>query len=72
MKSLDLLGTIGNNLGYDDLLSHCIKMDIGKGIQVLVLNLETLISIKEQLGGEKDRSVLPVLRQTLRELKRKS
>jgi hypothetical protein len=31
-----------------------------------------LIEIKEQLGGEKDIAVLPVLRQTLKELKRRA
>jgi hypothetical protein len=45
-------------------------MAIGEGISVWVLNLETLISLKEQLGSEKDLAVLPILRQTLRELKK--
>jgi hypothetical protein len=31
------------------------------------LDLETLIAIKEALGGEKDRAVLLVLRRTLEE-----
>ena len=34
-------------------------MDIGEGIRVRVLNLETLISTKEQLASEKDVAVLP-------------
>jgi hypothetical protein len=42
-------------------------MDVGEGILVRVLDLETLIAIKEELGGEKDRAVLPVLRRTLEE-----
>jgi predicted nucleotidyltransferase len=68
---LDLLGTIGRNLTYEDLLSRCLEMDIGEGVRVKVLNLETLISIKEQLGSDKDFAMLPILRQTLRELKKK-
>ena len=32
-----------------------------------VLKLEKLIELKEQLGGEKDKAVLPLLRATLRE-----
>jgi hypothetical protein len=32
-----------------------------------VLDLETLIAVKEEVGGEKDRAVLPVLRRTLEE-----
>jgi predicted nucleotidyltransferase len=68
---VDLLGTIGQNLSFSDLLPHSDEMDIGEGIRVRVLNLETLISIKEQLASEKDLAVLPILRQTLREMKRK-
>jgi hypothetical protein len=68
---LDLLGTIGRSLSYEDLLPHSVEMDVGEGIVVKVLDLETLIAIKEDLGGEKDRAVLPVLRRTLEE-KRKA
>ena len=64
---LDLLGTIGGNLSYQDLLSHSSEMDIGAGLRIKVLHLDTLIEIKEQLGGDKDIAVLPVLRQTLKE-----
>jgi hypothetical protein len=42
-------------------------MDIGEGIRIRVLDLETLIAVKEELGGEKDRAVLPTLRRTLEE-----
>ena len=62
---LDLLGTIGENLSYENLLPHCELLDLGDGFTVRVLNLETLIAIKEQLNGEKDRAVLPILRRTL-------
>jgi len=67
---LDLLGTIGRNLGYEDLLPHSVEMEVGEGVLVKVLDLETLIIIKEELGGEKDRAVLPVLRRTLEERRR--
>jgi hypothetical protein len=40
---LDLLATIGQNLLYEDLLSHSSLMEIGQGIQIQVLDLETLI-----------------------------
>jgi hypothetical protein len=36
-----------------------------------VLNLETLIKIKEGLGFEKDKTMVPILRRTLEEKKRK-
>ena len=62
---LDVLGSIGRGLTYPDLLPHSVEQDIGDGIRVRVLNLETLISLKEDLGREKDRAILTLLRQTL-------
>ena len=53
-----------------DLLPHSVEQDIGDGIRVRVLNLETLISLKEDLGREKDRAILTLLRQTLEEQRR--
>jgi len=64
---LDLLGTIGRDLGYEDLIPHSVELDISEGVRIRVLNLETLIALKEELGGEKDRAVLPILRRTLEE-----
>lgn len=68
---LDLLATIGTNLTYEQLLSHCSEMGIGEEARVKVLDLETLIELKEQLATEKDLAVLPILRQTLKESKRR-
>jgi hypothetical protein len=62
---LDVLGTIGRGLGYEDLLPHTIEMEIGGGVPVRVLDLATIIRIKEELAGEKDLAVLPILRRTL-------
>jgi hypothetical protein len=62
---LDILGTIGRGLGYEDLLPHTIEMEIGGGVRVRVLNLETIIALKDELAGEKDLAVLPILRRTL-------
>ena len=67
---LDLLGTIGNDLSYEDLLPHSEEMNFGEGVRIRVLSLEKLIEIKEQLGGEKDRAMLPILRRTLEERKK--
>jgi hypothetical protein len=64
---LDLLGTIGRELGYLELIPHSMDIKIGEGFSIRVLNLETLISLKEELAGEKDRAVLPILRRTLEE-----
>jgi predicted nucleotidyltransferase len=67
---LDVLTHIGTNLGFSDLLSHSTEIDIGDGIHIRVLDLETIISVKEQLGEEKDLAMLPVLRQTLNEVRK--
>jgi len=64
---LDLLTNVGENLRYGDLIGLSQPMRIGEGIVINVLNLKTLIDLKEQLGGEKDLAMLPILRQTLRE-----
>jgi predicted nucleotidyltransferase len=68
---LDLLGTIGVDLGYEELIPRSVEMLIAQGVQVRILNLETLIEVKEQLNGEKDRAMLPILRRVLEENKRK-
>jgi hypothetical protein len=62
---LDLLGTIGNDLGYAELVPRSSEMLIAEGVRVRILNLETLIEVKEQLDGEKDRAMLPILRRAL-------
>jgi hypothetical protein len=67
---LDVLGTIGQGLGYSDLLPQSTEMDIGGGLRIRVLNLETIIAIKEQLASEKDLAALPLLRRTLIEARR--
>jgi len=64
---LDVLGSIGRGLTYDDLLPKSAEVEIAEGIRVRVLDLETLIALKEELGGDKDRAALPTLRATLAE-----
>jgi hypothetical protein len=68
---LDVLGSIGRGLIYADLLPHSVEQDIGGGVRVRVLNLKTLIALKEDLGTEKDRAILPLLRQVLEEQRRR-
>jgi hypothetical protein len=69
---LDLLGTIGRDLGYQELRPHSIELNAAENLRIHVLDLETLIAIKEELGGEKDRAVLPILRRTLDEQRKRS
>jgi hypothetical protein len=50
---LDVLGSIGNGRSYRDLVPHSAVMDLGGGLAARVLDLATLIAVKEQVGGEK-------------------
>jgi hypothetical protein len=67
---LDVLGTIGRGLCYEDLLPHTVEMETGGGVRVRVLNLATIVALKEELAGEKDLAVLPILRRTLEQKQR--
>jgi hypothetical protein len=67
---LDVLGLIGAGRDYDSLLPLTVDVEIA-GIRVRVLRLEGIIATKEEVAGEKDRLVLPILRATL-ERKRKA
>jgi hypothetical protein len=68
---LDILGTIGRGLTYEDLLPHTIEMEVAEGLRIRVLDLPTIIALKEELRGEKDLAVLPILRRTLQEKQRR-
>jgi hypothetical protein len=68
---LDLLGTIGSG-PYPDLRRDSTLMQITPELSVRVLNLETLIATKEEAGRDKDLAVLPVLRATLEEIRRRN
>jgi hypothetical protein len=68
---LDLLGTVTGGRGYEELLPHTTEIDIGDGKRIRVVDLATLIRLKEETGRDKDRAVLPVLRRTLEEMGRR-
>jgi hypothetical protein len=61
---LDVLVRIGKDLGYEDLVGRTIEFQLDE-TQVRVLELAAVIETKEHANREKDRAVLPVLRQTL-------
>lgn len=67
---LDVLGSVGSDQAYADLIDHSAPVEIGGGSDVRVLDLDTLIAIKEQLNTEKDRAALPILRRTRNENRR--
>ncbi len=69
---LDCLGTVGEGLTYEDLVARAPQMDLESGLAVHVIDLPTLIELKQQAGRPKDLAVLPVLRATLAETLRRS
>ncbi len=62
---LDVLGVIGAGRDFVALVPHARRRRLGRYV-VRVLDLETQIAVKEELGHLKDRAVLPILRETLR------
>jgi hypothetical protein len=64
LGDLDLLGTVGEGRSYDELTGRTVRFEL-PGASVEVLDLAAIIELKEALGREKDRAVLPLLRQVL-------
>lgn len=62
---LDVLGTIGDQRTYEELLPRSRAFQL-RGKEVRVLDLEAVIQSKEEAGRERDRAVLPVLREALK------
>jgi hypothetical protein len=67
---LDVLGSVGDDENYSDLLSDSFELPLSDDTSVRVLSLRALIRLKEKLGREKDRAALAVLRRTLAEQNR--
>ena len=64
---LDLLGNIGANRGYDELLPDTEIIELSPRMKIRLLTLAKLIEVKGESAQEKDRAALAVLRQTLKE-----
>lgn len=64
LGALDLLSQIGAGRTYRDLAGRTILYELGED-RVRVLELSAVIESKEHANRDKDRAVLPVLRQTL-------
>jgi hypothetical protein len=64
LGALDILSSIGDGLTYHDLLGRTAIYELGQD-RVRVLELAAVIETKEHANRDKDRAVLPVLRQTL-------
>lgn len=64
---MDVLGVVVTGEGYTELAALSDLFDLGDDLRVRVLDLRTIIAIKERLNRETDRAVLPILRRTLNE-----
>ena len=69
---LDVLGAIGKGRSFKDLLPNTVQLEVRPDLRVRVLDLDTLIAVKEEVGDEKDAAVLPILRRTLQEARQSS
>jgi hypothetical protein len=68
---LDVLGSVTTGQTYFDLVARTEEFVLEPGLAVRVLSLDALIELKEATNREKDRLVLPVLRRTLEELRKR-
>ncbi len=67
---IDVLGRVGAEREYPQLIGQSIEIPIGAKQIVFALNLEAIIETKREADRPKDRLALPVLINTLAELKR--
>ncbi len=67
---LDILGSIGSGREFPELATRSVRTEAG-GVSFRILGLESLIRVKEETAHSKDKATLEILRQTLREIKRK-
>ncbi len=65
---LDVLAVIEEGKAYDDLLENTIEIEF-RGHVLRVLGLKTLIELKKASKNTEDKRRLPVLKETLRQLK---
>jgi hypothetical protein len=67
---LDVLGTIGRDRDFDNLLPHTVEFTLAGMKPIRMLDLPTLITSKQEAGRPKDLAAVLVLQQTLAEKKR--
>lgn len=67
---LDILAVIEGGRSYEELLERTVEIDF-RGHCLRVLDLKTLIELKQTSTDPKDKQRLPVLKETLRQLEEK-
>ncbi len=66
---LDVLAVIEKGKTYTDLIEHTTKIDF-RGHTIRVLDLETLVALKRSSKDPKEKFRLPILEETLSQLKK--
>jgi hypothetical protein len=67
---LDVLATIEEGKTYEDLIGHTVEIEFRDQI-IHVLDLDMLVELKKSSNDPRDNQRLPVLKETLRQLKQK-
>ena len=70
LGDLDVLGTLGEGADFEALAGDTVEADL-EGVRVRVLSLSRVIEAKQAAGRPKDLAVLPMLRATLDELRKR-
>jgi len=68
---LDVLAIIEEGRSYEDLIEHTVEIDF-RGHTIRVLDLEMLVELKRSSKDPKEKQRLPVLEETLRQLKQEN
>jgi hypothetical protein len=68
LGALDVLAVIEEGRAYGDLLEHTLEIEF-RNYTIRVLDLKMLIQLKRKSADPKDQQRLPVLEETLRQLK---
>lgn len=63
---LDVLGAIEQGRGYDELMADAEEINF-RGRKMRILNLETLVALKRLSKAPRDRHLLPILEEVLRQ-----
>lgn len=64
---LDILGSVSTGWAFPELIQRTIAVQLRGGSTIRVVDLPTLIEIKESVGREKDTAALPLYRRVLKE-----
>lgn len=67
---MDILGVVAGNRDYEQLIPHVVEVSLSEELRIRILDLPTLIQVKQETGRDKDKWVLPILRRTLEEIER--